>query len=178
LSTKDIKIVNNFTGTNDTITISNLKIGDIVKVYTTYKGTKVLAKGTADSNNLILSIKQLGASSGKLYISITSLNKKESTRTTVSFNEEPVSSPITSNNISVKVNSSGICKVVISKVNAGDIIKIYSSSKSYASLLATSVATSNTVTFNLDMDEPTGVIYISITSPGMWESSRTPKAYR
>ncbi|MBD0378590.1 FIVAR domain-containing protein [Paenibacillus sedimenti] len=85
----DIKITNNPAGFADTIEVSGLSAGSVVKVYSTPLSTAVLGTTVTGSTYATvtgstyatISIPQIGVTSGKLYVSVTAPGKLESART-------------------------------------------------------------------------------------------------
>jgi len=176
-SVKSILITNNYSGINDQIKISGLVTGEIVKIYSATNSNKIIATGIASGDVLILPVSQLGTSSGYVFFTITSLNKRESKKLRYSYSEEPISKALSTGSINVKHNSNGTCKVTVSNLVKGDVVKIYSSTKSYGKILASDTATSATLNLTFEVDEVSGIIFVSVTSPNMWESSRIAKKY-
>jgi DNA-directed RNA polymerase subunit H (RpoH/RPB5) len=90
LSVSNIIVTNNTTGTKDTLKISNVVAGDIIKVYrdsstTTKLATLTITDGITKGT---VNIDQLGISSGSIYITITKEGQLESDRIQVTYNAE------------------------------------------------------------------------------------------
>ncbi|RNB93156.1 hypothetical protein EDM60_23300, partial [Brevibacillus parabrevis] len=87
-SADDISIVNN-TGKADTVTISNLSSGDVVKVYkegtTTVLGTTTVADGGTEA---VIRVSQLGVEAGVVEITVQSPGKLVSEKVTKAFEAE------------------------------------------------------------------------------------------
>lgn len=88
LRATDVKIINN-KNKADEIYISNVKIGDFIKVYNASKGGKRIAySGPVKNSSITISPKQLGASAGFVYISVTHTDMAESGRTAIRYGKE------------------------------------------------------------------------------------------
>jgi CTP-dependent riboflavin kinase len=87
LNASQIKVTNN-KGKADTVKVSGIAKGDTIKVYSASSKGKLLASKKATGTSTTLSIKQLGQKSGKVYVSVTSPNLKESNRRAVSYAAE------------------------------------------------------------------------------------------
>ncbi|MDF2646842.1 MAG: Fibronectin type domain protein, partial [Paenibacillus sp.] len=88
-----IKVVNNTVGTADTVTVTDLNVGDVVRVYATPSTTLTIGTGTVPSgtSTAVISISQLGTGSGTIYVSVTSNPNSESPRTSKTYAAEPAS---------------------------------------------------------------------------------------
>lgn len=89
-----ITIVNRPAGQNDTVTVTGLVVGDIVKVYDSATGGNLLGSVTTASGqtSTVVSIAQLGASAGRVYVSVSSIGKGASARTAKDYAAEADSS--------------------------------------------------------------------------------------
>lgn len=85
LSSSQIKIKNNKRH-YDSITVTNINKGDYIRVYNAKK--KIIAKKTSKSSKVTFYIKQLGKSSGHVYITITHSHLRESGKKSVGFKRE------------------------------------------------------------------------------------------
>jgi trimeric autotransporter adhesin len=93
--------VNNWSDVSDVVTVTGLQAGDTVKVWnsaTDSSTTALIVKGTIKSTSTKKSIslnipnsgtKKLAAAGGTIYVSVTSDNMLESTRTSVVYAAEP-----------------------------------------------------------------------------------------
>jgi len=77
----NIKVRNNPAGIADTIEVKGLTAGHYVKVYRTKTDTVLLGSAIAEGSTAMISIPQIGQSSGVLFVSISEPNKIESSRT-------------------------------------------------------------------------------------------------
>lgn len=87
LSASKIKVSNN-KGKSDSVSVSGVANGDVVKIYNASSKGTVLATKEATGSSVSLSIKQLGEKSGKIYVTITKPGLAESDRVAVSFAAE------------------------------------------------------------------------------------------
>ncbi|MWC27330.1 PPC domain-containing protein [Paenibacillus sp. MMS18-CY102] len=87
LAAKQVTVVNKKGTSNDTLTVSNIKKGDAVKVYS--KQGKLLAQTTlASGTKATLKLTQLSSTGGDLYVSVTNAGLQESGKITVKYSKE------------------------------------------------------------------------------------------
>ncbi|MCD1262058.1 hypothetical protein B5M42_025250, partial [Paenibacillus athensensis] len=101
LKAEAVVATNNFAKA-DTIVVSGLPLGgNVVNVYAKTDDVKPLATATvaATATSATLSIAQLGADGGKVYISVLALGKTVSERLEVSFDKEPQTDAPTGSNV-------------------------------------------------------------------------------
>lgn len=84
-SVSGIKVSNYLEGLDDTIEVSGLPAGSVVKVYRTPTDLAVLGATVTESTYGTVSIPQIGTASGILYVSATTPGKMESARTAKSY---------------------------------------------------------------------------------------------
>jgi len=193
---------NNAEGTTDTVTVTNLQVGDIVKVYSTATangksaigeamGTAIATADKSSTGIAKVNIPQLGTARGNIYVSVISKGLLESYITTpVAYLAEPKSTAPFVGNIITKNNAYGTSDTVIVKgVAIGDIVKVYSAAtkdgtrgvgtaigtaNGVANIVATGmVATSTATVIISQIGVAKGNIYISVTSKGCLESNIT-----
>lgn len=178
-SSNNINITNN-SGKSDTIYVSGLAAGDKVNVYNAATGGKLLSSSTVGSQKTEakLTISQLGTAAGNIYLSVKSPGLLESTRTEVGFSAEGQSDIIQADNITITNNSGKPDTVYITGLTQGDKVNVYNASTG-GKLLGSAVATSDSsATVRIgQLGTATGSVYISITTPGMLESSRKKAIY-
>lgn len=171
----DITVTNN-TRARDTVDISGLSVGDLVKVYGSADGTKALGSGTVSSydGDIKVSISQLGVNAGSIYISVTSDGADESERVKVDFEEEIKSDDPLPENITIE-NNAGVSDVVyVSGLATGDIVKVYNSAKG-GKQLGTGTMTSNKTEVSVrigQLGSDGGSVFVSVTSVSARESNR------
>lgn len=181
LNANNISVTNN-AGAPDTIYVSGLTAGDIVKVYNSQKGGTLLGSATvaASKNNATISISQLGVSSGNVYVTVTKPGSQESPRVTVAYNAEGESAKPGINSIIVTNNVGKADTVYVSGLTGGDVVSVYNSA-SQGTLLGTATvsasATDATVTIS-QLGTGQGTVYVTVTSPGKMESGRVEVAYK
>ena len=107
---KTITVENNKTGAKDTIKVTDLTEGDIVKVYNVAKDGE--AKATSEAvaeggKEATIEVKDLLESTGgTVYVTVTKPNKDESSRTAVKYATEPVTKAPAADTITVANNKS------------------------------------------------------------------------
>ncbi|MEB4888163.1 MULTISPECIES: hypothetical protein [Priestia] len=87
LQSSQVKVVNN-KGKADSVTVSKISKGDVVKVYNASSKGTLLASKESGGTSTTLSIKQLGQKAGKVYVTTTNPGMTESTRTAVNYSAE------------------------------------------------------------------------------------------
>jgi hypothetical protein len=189
VTTLTANIVNNAVGTSDTVTITNLKAGDIVKVYLTDTSEKTVGTATAkvakgeSTATAIVNIPQLGAAGGVAFITVTSKGLLESARKLIVYGAE-TQTQITALSAAVINNAAGTPDIVtITNLAAGDIVKVYSSLSEVKSLGITTAkaskgqSTATAVVSVSQLGAADGTAYITVTRKGLLESIRIPVGY-
>lgn len=175
-----VSIVNN-AGISGTVKVAGLSGGDIVDVYDSEKSGTLLGLGTVGTydTDVTISVTQLGSDAGSVFISVTSKGKLESGRTEVAYSAKLVSSAPNASNIAIE-NNSGISDTIeLVGLQPNDVVKVYDSNQN-VNLLGTATASADnmraTVTISqLGISE--GEVYVSVTTLGKTESSRTKVEY-
>jgi trimeric autotransporter adhesin len=180
LSLSQVVITNN-AGKSDNIKVTGLSESDVIKVYTTEKGVITLCSGTVQKNSLEanITIAQLGAGGGNVFISLTNVNRLEGQRIKVDFSGEERSAAPVASNISV-VNSAGIQDTVkATDLAASEIVKVYDSVDGGKLLGSATVSTNSdqALVSITQLGTNAGNLFVSVTSPGKTESTRTSIAY-
>jgi trimeric autotransporter adhesin len=174
-------IVTNNAGIADTVGVKGLSVGDEVQVYDSASGGTVLGSATvaSGSTEATVSISQLGTDSGNIYVSTTSTNKSESNRTQVSYAAEAQSTAPDVDKITITNNAGTAGTVKVTGLTNGDIVKVYDSANSSNLLGSATVGTYDTsATVSVtQLGESAGYGYVTVTSTGKTESSRTQAAY-
>ncbi|MFD2328825.1 hypothetical protein ACFSR7_06130 [Cohnella sp. GCM10020058] len=180
LDTAQITVVNNPVGTADVVKVENVSPSDVIKVYNDPVDTPVIGTGTVASgqNEILVSIAQLGTTSGTVYVSITTGGLPESQRTAKNYAAEIASLQIVATDVIISNNLSGLSDtIVVMNVQSGDVIKVYGSSLS-TTLLAQGTATGKTITLSVaQLGSNAGVVYLTRTRAPSVESVRTVKNY-
>jgi hypothetical protein len=176
----DYIIITNNAVINDTVKVSSVTAGDVIKVYNTDLGGVILGSATASSDNseITISIKQLGTAAGSVYVTVTNKGKLESDRTRVYYSEESKSDALLANNIYITNNVRAADTVKFTFLNENDIVMIYDSPNGGNMIgSATVPAKSTEVTVNItQLGVTAGNVYCTVTNLGKLESDRI-KAY-
>ncbi|TXK85995.1 immunoglobulin-like domain-containing protein [Paenibacillus sp. N3.4] len=185
-SANQITVVNHPVGTADTVTVTGLAAGNIVKVYNTSTDATVIGTGTVavGETSVTVSIPQLGTSAGTVFVSVTSAGKTESARTSKDYMAEPIVDEVTTapsaNQVTVVNNPVGTADTVtVNGLTAGDVVKVYNTSTGGTAVGTGTVATGATnVTVSIpQLGAAAGTVFVSVTSTGKTESARTSKNY-
>ncbi|ULL18739.1 hypothetical protein DVH26_32475 [Paenibacillus sp. H1-7] len=188
-SREDIR-VNNGVGANDTVTVTGLQPGDLVKVYADETASGAIGSAVAanGSTSAVVSTALPSSGYGIVYVTVTRALEEESARTPKIYNAEPVTLPVSANLIRVvnSTDTSGSDEVSVLGLQAGDTVKIYWDATSLTpmqTLLGTdAVATvsegSSVATISrLPLKSAGGTLYVTVTSIERRESGRTLKVY-
>ncbi|MBU3176417.1 hypothetical protein KPL47_08530 [Clostridium estertheticum] len=171
-----IVVTNNAAGTSDTVVVKKLAIGDIVNVYSTLIAGDILGTATAKvAGDLTVSIEQIGAESGKVYVTVTSKTLLESDRTiAIAYDAEAKSTLLDQTQIVVTNNAVGTPDtVVVQNLYIGDIVKVYSAAIGGV-VIGTSTATASGLTVSIkQMGVACGNVYVSVIRKAFLESDRT-----
>ncbi|MBU3159049.1 hypothetical protein KPL37_04660 [Clostridium frigoris] len=175
LDLSSIIISNNASRTADTVVIQSLEIGDIVKVYSSALGGAVIGTATATASGLTVSITQIGAAGGTVYVSVIRKTFLESNRTSVTYAAEAKSTPINLSNITVTNNAVGTADtVVVRNLVIGDVVKVYSSATAGLVIGTATVTLVGDLTVSItQLGAISGSIYVSVTSEKLLESNKT-----
>lgn len=178
---RDNIVVTNNAGTSDTVYVSGVTEGDVIKVYNASSGGTLLGSATvaSGSTEATVTISQLGTSAGTLYVTVTSKNSLESARISVDYTAEGSSSSIDTDNVIITNNSGKSDIVYISGLVANDVVKIYDSASAGTLLGSVTVSSGSTdaIITIPQLGTSAGSIYISKTSSGKSTSSRVKVNY-
>lgn len=172
--------VENNSGVSDTVEVSGIQPNDIVNVYDSLQGGNLLGTATVSSiNKATVTIPQLGTSEGKIYVSVKSTGKIESTRTLVAYSAEAQSDALDSRDIFIKNNSGTPDIIEVTSVAANDIVKVYNASQGGTLLGSAKVGSSDSkaIVTVAQLGTNAGSVYISVTRLGKTESIRTKADY-
>ncbi|MED0952748.1 hypothetical protein P4T70_32530, partial [Bacillus mobilis] len=185
ISVEKANIINNKKGATDTITVSELKKGDIVRVYEASKGGEAIAtSGAVAEGKVEVTITKtdlLKATGGTVYVSVQSVNELESTRVAVKYESEVTVAPAV-DTVKVINNKAGDeDAITVSELAPGDIVKIYDASTG-GNLKATSAAVAEdkkeaTITGTDLLVATGGTVYVTVTKPNKDESKRVTVKY-
>ncbi|AJH06040.1 hypothetical protein [Bacillus thuringiensis] len=181
-----VKVANNKAGDADTITVSELAPGDIVKIYDASTGGNLKATSAAVAEGkkeaTITGKDLLVSTGGTVYVTVTKPNKDESKRVTVKYEAEPTTVAPAVEKITVSNNKVGNADAItVSKLKKGDIVRVYEASKGGAAIAASeAVAEGKTEATILGKDllkVTGGTVYVSVQSENELESARTAVKY-
>lgn len=178
-----IRVDNRMSPSHDTVVVSGLLPGDVVKVYA--DGGAVYPLGTASvsggATSAPISIGQLGAAGGHIYVTVTRPSYSESRRIVKSFPAEPISDAPAATMIRAANRAGGSGDTVtVRGLHVGDIVRVYADatkSNLLGSGTVTSSTTDGTVISVSPLDAGGGVLYVTVTEQGKRESRPTEKAY-
>lgn len=174
--------INNNSGAADTVKVTGLTAGDVVKVYSSETGGKLLGSATVStySSEATVTIDQLGTTIGKVFVTVSGINKAESSRIPVDYAAEPVSGKLDSTRITV-INNSGIADTVrVMGLTPGDVVKVYSQEAGGNLLGSATVAASSTeATVEIaQLGTVGGKVYVTVTSINRSEGERAEASYK
>lgn len=176
-----ITVSNNF-GSSDSVVVTGLAAGDIIKVYPLAIGGTALETTTvSEATRATVSLTLPNSSAGTIYVTNTKTGKAESKRTSKTYATEPVTAAPLATSITVN-NCIGLSNdtVTVTGLDSGDVIKVYTALTA-GSLLGSATSTGPTVTaaVYLPITPATGNIYVTKTSVNKLESKpRTVAAYK
>ena len=176
LKASQVKVTNN-KGKNDTVVVSGLVKGDVVKVYNASTKGTLLTSITSTGTSTTLSVKQLGTKAGKVYVTVTKTNQTESDRVAISYKGE-ITDTLKASQVKVTNNKGKNDTVVVSGLVKGDVVKVYNASTKGTLLTSiTSTGTSTTLSVK-QLGTKAGNVYVTVSRAGMLESSRTAVSYK
>ncbi|MFE5268447.1 hypothetical protein ACFQ8U_27560, partial [Bacillus mobilis] len=184
LEAEKVTVANNKAGDEDTITVSELKTGDVVRVYEASKGGEAIAtsKAVADKETeaTIKKADLLKTTGGTVYVSVQGVNELESTRVAVKYESEVTVAPAV-DTVKVTNNKKGDADTItVSEVAEGDIVRVYDASTEGKELGNATVAKdAKEVTIEkADLLVATGgTVYVTVTKPSKDESKRVAVKY-
>lgn len=174
----NITVTNNLTGVPDTVQVSGLNNGDIVKVYGTATGSAPLGVAVAGGGTATVYVNQLGANGGSVHVSVKAAGSEESARTPKAFDVENKTDTPAADDITIDNRAAGTPDVItVENVSAGDIVRVYQNA-SGASVIAVAVSGGDTaVVYVNQLGINGGTVYISLQENNKTESARRPKSF-
>ncbi|WP_152985684.1 hypothetical protein [Brevibacillus choshinensis] len=165
----------------DTVEVLDLQANDVIKVYS-QDGTKVLGTGTVASGktSVIVTVSQLGQTSGKVYITITRRGYVESLRVEKDYDGEAKSQSLSVDVISITNKKNQPDVIDVKDLEFGDVVKVYSASELTARLLGSATVPSGKTSVSIVVSQlglEAGTVYLTRTQKGKIESDRVPKAF-
>ena len=121
-------IVTNNASVADTVEVNDFVAGDIVNIYDAAIGGNLLGTGTvaASGSTVTISIDQVGATAGTIYVSVTNAGKLASIRTPVTYLAEAPSDILPTESIVTTNNIASADTVKVTGLSLGDVINVYS----------------------------------------------------
>ncbi|MEH6908823.1 hypothetical protein [Neobacillus drentensis] len=169
LKSSQVTIRNN-KGKSDTVSVKGVTKGSRVKLYNS--GGKLIGSWKAAGSTTILSVKQLGQTNGKIYISITRSGLKESKRVAVSYSGEQTNM-LAAKQIKIYNNRKTSNVIYVSHLKKNDVIRVYSAAKRGKQWIKPVTAKGSTLKLKIkQLGKKSGKVYVTVTRNGMLESSR------
>ncbi|WP_219839280.1 hypothetical protein [Paenibacillus sp. R14(2021)] len=178
----NITATNNKVGVDDKVVVTGLLEGDVVKVYSAATGGTAIGTATVASGatSATVTITQISAASGNVYVSVTSADKLESARTAKAYDGEISVAPLATT-ITVANNPTGTADTVkVTGLAEGDVVNVYSAATGGTAIGTATVASGATDVTISDEDLLTatgGAVYVTVTKPNKLESLRIAKTY-
>ncbi len=181
LTSTQIVVTNNIVGTQDTIYVSGLNPGDVIKAYSAEKQGNFLGSATVPSTgtDATITVAQLGTAAGSVYISVTNSGKLESNRTKADYSDEGKSAEPEDKNITINNNSGAADTVKVTGLTAGDVVRVYSAEtggKLLGSATVTTYGSEATVTID-QLGTTIGKVFVTVTGTNKAESKRVVADY-
>ncbi|KML41345.1 hypothetical protein [Cytobacillus firmus] len=177
LASNKVTVTNN-KGKKDSVRISGIKKGDLIKVYNASTKGKLVAQKTSTGSADTISVNQVGEKAGKIYVTVTSPSMTESKRTAVSFTGEQTNA-VKSSQVKMTNNKSKKDVITVSKLKKGDVVKVYSASKGGKLLAKSGKVTKTSAAISISqLGKKAGSVYITVQSDGMKESARVKVSYK
>lgn len=171
LYSSQVRVTNSY-GRSDTVYVNQLKKGDVVRLYNS-KG-QWLGTRTSTGYSMTFYIKQLGASSGKVALTLAYPRKKAGSKTYFSYYSEN-SAPLKTSQIKVANNRGKADTVSVSGLNRGDIIWLYSAD---GQLLKTQTSGGSSTTLSIkQLSVSSSKLSLSVAHPYRRASGRTTVYY-
>ncbi|MEH7131293.1 Ig-like domain-containing protein [Neobacillus drentensis] len=169
LKSSQVTIRNN-KGKSDTVSVKGVTKGSRVKLFNS--GGKPIGSWKAAGTTTILSVKQLGQTNGKIYISITRSGLKESKRVAVSYSGEQTNM-LAAKQIKIYNNRKTSDVIYVSHLKKNDVIRVYSAAKRGKQWIKPVTAKGSTLKLKIkQLGKKSGKVYVTVTRNGMLESSR------
>jgi Peptidase M30. len=167
LRTAQVSIVNHRSGQTDTIHVTGLQSGDVIRLYDTHWHFMKTQK--ASGRTMTIFVHQLGTLEGRVYLSVTDPGQGESYWTRVLFKGES-SSLLRSSQIRIYNYKYQYDQIRIYGIKKGDYIKVYNSRKK---LIAHKLSGGySTILYIKQLGTGAGHVSITITHYHMSESGK------
>lgn len=170
ISASKVTVANNYNKA-DVITFKNLKINTEYTIYKDAKKKKKLQSFFATRTKQTMSLKQLGAKAGSIYITVTEHGFNESTPTKISYLAEKLPA-LSAKNVSI-FNKVTRDTIVLKGLKKGYTYTIYSDSKLKKKLVSfTANSTTRKITVK-QLGVKAGSVYVVVGKAGYRSSSAT-----
>lgn len=180
IDASNVTVVNNY-GTSDSIRISELNEGEIIKIYKTAAIKTTLATKTASSSDAItvITLSQLGTAAGSVYITVTRDGCNESERVEIAYPAEGKSMTPNTDNITVVNNTAKASVMTVTGLTEEDVVSVYKNSTDINAIGTATVAQYQTETevslSSLNADG--GTVYVTVRSENLKESDKAKVTY-
>ncbi|PWK10219.1 immunoglobulin-like domain-containing protein [Tumebacillus permanentifrigoris] len=104
LNPSQISVFNHPNGTPDSVQVTNVQAGDVIKVYSAATGGVLLGQTTATGSTAVVTIAELGSAAGTVYVTITSSGLLESNRVAKVYASDIASPYMITNGTLMKVS--------------------------------------------------------------------------
>uniref|UniRef100_UPI001FE90A3E IMP dehydrogenase n=1 Tax=Paenibacillus sinopodophylli TaxID=1837342 RepID=UPI001FE90A3E len=154
--------------------------GDVVNVYKAATGGTAIGTATVGTGatTATVTIEQLGAAAGSVYVSVKKAGQLESTRTVKAYETE-ITAPVAAANIVVLNNDGDPDIVRVTGLVAGDVVNVYTVATN-GSVVGTATVGDGKTSVNVSITQlsvAAGKVYVTITKDGKQESTRVAKDY-
>ncbi|MBC7765506.1 MAG: hypothetical protein H7Y41_03390 [Hyphomonadaceae bacterium] len=182
ISKDKVFVTNNAVGMKDTVKATDLLEGDTITVYMDDTTEKALGKATVakGKTEAIVSITQIGATEGSIYVTVANKSTPASSRVKVDYITEQKTAAPTPDNITI-INNTGGSKdtVLVTNIVEGDTVKVYKDATTKSTLgKATVLASATEATVSIaQLGMTASTVYVTVTNSGKLESDRVAKDY-
>ncbi|HDR5287055.1 TPA: IMP dehydrogenase [Bacillus anthracis] len=176
-----ITVANNEKEAEDTIKVTGLVTGDIVKVYDAASkgkelGTTKVAENATDAT--ITGKDLLAVAGGTVYVSVQSKDQLESPRTAKKYDTQVSLAPAVKN-IVILNNDDADDIVRVTGLESGDVVKVYGEATG-GEVIEKATVQGNKTAVNVKIPQlgiEAGKVYVTVTKPNKDESKRVGKDY-
>ncbi|KOS29404.1 IMP dehydrogenase [Bacillus anthracis] len=176
-----ITVANNEKEAEDTIKVTGLVTGDIVKVYDAASkvkelGTTKVAENATDAT--ITGKDLLAVAGGTVYVSVQSKDQLESPRTAKKYDTQVSLAPAVKN-IVILNNDDAEYIVRVTGLESGDVVKVYGEATG-GEVIEKETVQGNKTAVNVKIPQlgiEAGKVYVTVTKPNKDESKRVGKDY-
>lgn len=177
----NVTVANN-AGKSDLVVVSDLLVGDVVRVYrdNILTNTRTMAQYIIPlgKSYATIPILQLGSDAGSIFVSVQSPNKLESDRTEITYIAEKISVSPDVAGITI-INNPGVDFILLTGLKTADVVKVYTTSSTPSLLAVVTLGQGVTyATFNIkQLGQAGGSVAFTVTSSNCKESPKTIKTF-